>query len=65
MGDSHSSAWAMSQRRNLDEARPKTWQILATSSCEMPLNQQLGPATFVSNTQIITVKHAGKTLVGL
>ena len=41
-----------------DKARPKTWQILATSSCEMPLNQQLWPATVVSATQMITVHVA-------
>ena len=50
-------------KEKFDKARPKTWQILATSSCEMPLNQQLQPVTVCKNiTQKITANVA---LVGL
>ena len=44
LGDSHGSAW-LRAKVNLDNADLKTWQILATNSSEMSLNQQLQPAT--------------------
>ena len=46
LGDSHGSAWAKSQKVNLEQARPEENMVkLATGSWEMPLNQQLRPAT--------------------
>ena len=45
LGDSHSSALAKSRRWILTMHDLKTWQMLATNSCEMPLNKQLWPVT--------------------
>ena len=43
-------------KENLDKARPKDMANLATSSREMPLNQQLQPATIYKyTTWIITI----------